>query len=152
MVQTPPEIGRMASKHSWQTGSREILSSGVSQMRQLEGNNTAKRLSATSRAQARLMLPAPISLRSSGASSLREAIGVLTTAAWVWLARILSPLLLKTASVLPARNRSAAGGVAIARLISSITSAHPARQRYDRVAAQRLEPSSPLQAIDLSPA
>ncbi len=152
MVQIPPEMGRMASRHSWQTGSREILTSGVSQMRQLEGNNTAKRLSATSRAQARLMLPAPISLRSSGASPLREAIGRLTTAAWVWLARILSSLLLKTASVLPARNRSGAGGVAIARLFRSIASAHPARQRYGRVAAPPSASSSPLQAIDLSPA
>src|SRR5580658_4533063 len=99
MVQTPPEMGCMASRHSWQTGSREILTSGVSQMRQLEGNNTAKQPSATTRAQAaRPTLPAA-----------REAIGGLTIAAWVWLARILSSLLLKTASVLPAPNRSGCG-------------------------------------------
>ncbi len=44
-------IACMASRHSWQTGRREIFTSGVPQMRQSEGNKTAKRLSAIWRAQ-----------------------------------------------------------------------------------------------------
>jgi hypothetical protein len=56
-------------------------------MRQSEGNNTAKRLSAICPVQLRLVA---------------EAIEGLVTAALAWLARILSPVLLKTASVLPA--------------------------------------------------
>ena len=41
-----PSMGCMASRHSWQTGRREIFTSAVPQMRQSEGNKTAKRLSA----------------------------------------------------------------------------------------------------------
>jgi hypothetical protein len=56
-------------------------------MRQSEGNKTAKRLSAIWLVQPRL---AP------------EAIEGPATPALAWLARILSPVLLKTASVFPA--------------------------------------------------
>ena len=61
-------------------------------MRQSEGNKTVKRLSAICRAQR----------RPNRTPSMREAIQGLATAALAWLARILSSLLLKTASVLPA--------------------------------------------------
>jgi hypothetical protein len=87
----------MASRHSWQTGRREILTKGTPQMRQSEGNRTAKRLSAIW----------PVQLRSIGTRRfwtrvLSEAIEGPATPALAWLARILSSLLLKTASVLPA--------------------------------------------------
>src|SRR5580704_17477893 len=92
MTQTPPSIAGMASRHSWQTGRREIFTSGVPQMRQSEGNKTAKRLSAILRVQ----------LGSARSLSVPEAIEGPATAALAWLARVLSPLLLKTASVWPA--------------------------------------------------
>jgi hypothetical protein len=82
----------MALRHSWHSGRREMLASGIAQMRQSEGNKTAKRLSAICPAQPRM--------RDDW--SVREAIGGLATAAMARLARILSSLLLKTASVLPA--------------------------------------------------
>ena len=63
-------------------------------MRQSEGNKTAKRLSAIWPPQPRLTCTWPV----------REATGGLATAALAWLARYLSSLLLKTASVLPAEN------------------------------------------------
>src|SRR6267154_2824613 len=92
MVHTPPEIGRMASRHSWQRGRREIFTKGVPQMRQSEGNKTAKRLSAIWPAQPRPAWAMPV----------RTPTGRPADAALAWLARILSSLLLKTASVLPA--------------------------------------------------
>src|SRR5580704_2940854 len=101
MVQTPLRMGGMAPRHSWQTGRREILTNGVPQMRQSEGNKTAKRLSAIWRPQPRPTWTSPI-----GFWLAPEAIEGLATAALAWLARILSPLLLKTASALPARNLS----------------------------------------------
>ncbi len=61
-------------------------------MRQSEGNKTVKRLAATWAVQ----------LFSVRTSRVREAIEGLATAALAWLARVLSPLLLKTASVWPA--------------------------------------------------
>jgi hypothetical protein len=70
-------------------------------MRQSEGNKTAKRLSAICVVHPRSPEP-----RLKDISPAREAIEGLATAALAWLARILSPLLLKTASVLPARNPS----------------------------------------------
>jgi len=66
-------------------------------MRQSEGNKTAKRLSAICPVQ----LPTDFG-RSVGVPPVREAIEGRATAALAWLARILSSLLLKTASVLPA--------------------------------------------------
>jgi len=75
-------MGRMALRHSWQTGRREILIRGASQMRQPPGNKTAKRLSANWLA--------------------REATEAPATADLAWAARIGSPLLLKTASLTPA--------------------------------------------------
>src|SRR5271155_1797305 len=95
MAHTPPVMGRMASRHSWQTGRREILIRGVPQMRQSEGNRTAKRLSAIWGSQPRGLPPLSTLL-------LAEAIEGPATPAVAWLARILSSLLLKTASVLPA--------------------------------------------------
>lgn len=63
-------------------------------MRQSEGNKTAKRLSAIWLVQPGLVQPrVPL---------LAEAIEGPATPALAWLARILSSLLLKTASVLPA--------------------------------------------------
>src|ERR1017187_5620453 len=118
-------MGSMASRHSWQTGRREIFTSGVPQMRQSEGNRTAKRLSVIWPAQPQLIV----------ARSLPEAIEGLATAALAWLARILSPLLLKTASVLPAENLTWAGDSAIACLPSSITAAGSARQRCGQLVA-----------------
>jgi len=107
-------MGRMASRHSWQTGRREILTRGVPQMRQSEGNKTAKRLSAIWPVQSRLpqLRPTWTSLWTSLWISLftlplwiwplLEATVGPATAALAWLARILSPVLLKTASVTPA--------------------------------------------------
>jgi hypothetical protein len=69
------------TRHSAQTGSREIVTSGVPPMRQSEGNNTAKRLSAAQPPQ-------------------RETIERPATAL-AWVARVRSPLLLKTASRVP---------------------------------------------------
>jgi len=66
-------------------------------MRQSEGNKTVKRLSAIWLVQAGLVQPWSI-----GERPLSEAIEGPATAALAWLARILSSLLLKTASVLPA--------------------------------------------------
>jgi hypothetical protein len=103
---------------------------GAAQMRQSEGNKTAKRLLAIWAAQS----------LASGTRSVREAIEGLATAALAWLARILSSLLLKTASVLPAETFGA-GDFAIACLSSSITAAGSARQRYVWTAAPGLPPS-----------
>jgi len=61
-------------------------------MRQSEGNKTVKRLSAI----------APDQMRFTLSESVSEAIEGPATPALAWLARILSSLLLKTASVLPA--------------------------------------------------
>ena len=68
-----------------------MFTKGVPQMRQSEGNKTVKRLSAIRSVQP----------RSRRTSPMREAIEGLATAALAWLARILSSLLLKTASVCP---------------------------------------------------
>jgi hypothetical protein len=81
--------------------------SGVPQMRQSEGNRTAKRLSAICPVQLEPDLVRSDLVRSgvipSGfVLSFGEAMEGRATAALAWLARILSSLLLKTASVLPA--------------------------------------------------
>src|SRR4030081_1672543 len=81
-----PLRGRMASRHSSQTGRREMLVSDTPQMRQSEGNSTVKRLSAAWVAQARGLCKT-IEVPASGTDSR--------------LARILSSLLLKTASIAP---------------------------------------------------
>jgi hypothetical protein len=112
-----------------------MFTSGAPQMRQSDGNKTAKRLSAIWRVQRR---------------PVREAIEGPATAALTWLARILSPVLLKTASVLPAGNLSWAGDSSIACLHSSITAAGSARQRCGRLAVPRLPFSRPLRAAALS--
>lgn len=86
-----------------------MLTSGIPQMRQSEGNRTAKRLAATRRvkpdsAQIRSNLLRSNQLRSNRNLLVPEAIEGPATAALAWLARVLSPLLLKTASVWPAGN------------------------------------------------
>jgi len=70
-----------------------MFTRGEPQMRQSEGNKTAKRLLAIWPAQS----------RPTRTGAVREAIEGLATAALAWLARILSSLLLKTASVCPQR-------------------------------------------------
>src|ERR1700733_3758929 len=79
VAQIWPDIGSMPSRHSRQTGSRPIVNSGALQIRQSEGNNTAKRLSARSRAQGRAMWA-----KWTGESTLREAIERLAPAALAW--------------------------------------------------------------------
>jgi len=76
--------------------------SGVPQMRQSEGNKTAKRLSATRLVQTRSIQLRPMRTSPLWIGLVAEAIEGPATAALAWLARILSPLLLKTASVMPA--------------------------------------------------
>ena len=79
-----------------------MVTKGVPQTRQSDGNKTAKRLSAIWLARIR---PAQICSAQpplTGMRSVAEAIEGLAPAALAWLARILSSLLLKTASVLPA--------------------------------------------------
>jgi hypothetical protein len=120
-------------------------------MRQSEGNKTAKRLSAIWRVQTR-----PTQARLAWTSPIRiplapEAIEGLATAALAWLARVLSPLLLKTASVWPAENPSWAGDCPITCLNSSIAAAGSARQRYDRVEARRSAPSCSVPGAAPSP-
>jgi hypothetical protein len=107
-AQTPPAIAGMASRQSWQTGRREIFTRGVPQMRQSEGNKTAKRLAA-------ILL---VQRRSARIFSVPEAIEGPATAALALLARVLSPLLLKTASVWPAGKPFLAGDCAIACLLA----------------------------------
>jgi hypothetical protein len=102
-----------------------MLTRGVPQIRQSEGNRTAKRLSAIWPVQLRSTQLRSTQPRSTPTPPVREAIEGLATGALAWLARILSPLLLKTASVLPAENISWAGDSAIACLYSSITAAAP---------------------------
>src|SRR4030088_3592491 len=81
-----PLRGRMAPRQSSQTGRREMLVSDAPQMRQSEGNSTAKRLAAAWLGQARGLCKT-IKAPTSGTESP--------------LARILSSLLLKTASIAP---------------------------------------------------
>jgi hypothetical protein len=102
-------MGRMAFRHSWQTGKREILIRGSPQTRQSDGNKTAKRLSAIWEVQLR-----SAQLRSVCVWLAAEAIEGLVPAPLAWLARILSSLLLKTASVWPANNLARAIDPAIA--------------------------------------
>src|ERR1700730_16151960 len=78
---TQPAIAGMEAMQCWQTGSRKMVSRGVPQMRQSEGNNTAKRLSAA-RPPQRKTIERPAT-------------------ALAWVARVRSPLLLKTASPVP---------------------------------------------------
>jgi hypothetical protein len=77
-----------------QTGRREILISASPQMRQSEGNSTVKRLPAKR--------PAQECLRA-------EAIEFPDASPMIWLARIESSLLLKTASFVLARRNPQAG-------------------------------------------
>ena len=99
-----PRIGRMPSRQSWQTGSRETRVSGSSQMRQFEGNMTAKIPSIGSLIHAgksvSLLLLFSGFLRnfSLRLTSLQRTIECPAIGAVAWLARILSSLLLKTAS------------------------------------------------------
>jgi len=71
-------------------------------MRQSEGNRTAKRLSAIWPVQPRSTQLRPTATRLVWIWLVPEAIEGPATPALAWLARILSSLLLKTASVLPA--------------------------------------------------
>jgi hypothetical protein len=71
-------------------------------MRQSEGNRTAKRLSAICPVQLEPDFVPSGFVLSGFVLSFGEAIEGRATAALAWLARILSSLLLKTASVLPA--------------------------------------------------
>src|SRR5277367_4347275 len=87
----------MASRHGRQTGRRAIFTNGAPQMRQSEGNKTAKRLSAIwEEAFANSEV-------SNHGGTIGEAIEGPATAALASAARIRSPLLLKTASLMPAR-------------------------------------------------
>src|SRR5580700_623846 len=135
MAQRPPAIGFMESRQSWQTGKREIFTNAVPQTRQSEGNKTANRLSAICAVH-----PWPLRTRLTDISPAREAIEGLATAALAWLARILSQLLLKTASVLPAKNPFG-GPLCDCLLTSSIAATGLARQRYDRIAVPGLASS-----------
>jgi hypothetical protein len=92
-------------------------------MRQSEGNKTAKRLSA-------IWLEALVNSEVSNHRGLvREAIERPATAALAWAARIRSPLLLKTASLMPAKTPP--GGRDFPCLATSIAAFGPARQRFD---------------------
>ena len=130
-------------------------------MRQSEGNKTANRLSAIWQVQPRSnqprsTQPRPI-LTPPGwiwpvwIGLLSEAIEGPATPALAWLARILSSLLLKTASVLPAGMLL---GRATLRLPAGIEykAVRSARQRYGWVAGPKLPPFSPLREFALSPA
>lgn len=97
MEQTPPAIGRIAVKHSSQTGNREMLIRGEPQRRQSEGNSVANK-------------PAPTSLT-------HETNGLRCATALVPVARIGVPiLLLKT--ILP--HPAAATGAPTGRIFFSI--------------------------------
>src|ERR1700704_343813 len=86
MEHTFPLRGWMPSRHSSQTGRREIFLSDTPQIRQSEGNRTAKRLAAAWVAQVR---------------GLCKTIGATAAGTVAWPARVLSSLLLKTASLAP---------------------------------------------------
>ena len=120
-------------------------------MRQSDGNKTAKRLSAIWPVQLRSTQPWSTLTPLVWTALLPEAIEGPATPALAWLARILSSLLLKTASVLPA---GLLLGRATLRLPAGIEykAARSARQRYGRVAGPKLPPSSPLRESALSPA
>ena len=120
-------------------------------MRQSEGNRTAKRLSAICPTQlesdfVRSGFVSSDLVPSGLVLSLREAIEGRATAALAWLARILSSILLKTASVLPAE---IVNGRATLRLPAAIEynggwlrEAMSVRQRGGRNAAPMLPFSS----------
>src|SRR5277367_6311682 len=74
-------IGRIVDRHSWQTGSREILVRGLLQMRQSEGNSVVNRLSAR---------PFITAAHLDGGNTLP------LSATSILRARVWSPLLLKT--------------------------------------------------------
>src|SRR5208282_4833241 len=112
----------MAARHSRQTGRREICTKGLPQIRQSEGKRTEKRLSAIwtetrpqkSRSnqdrpkqdrpkQDRPKQDRPKQDRSIPDRVPSKAIEGPATAALAWIARIRSPLLLKTASVMPTK-------------------------------------------------
>src|SRR5579863_9725670 len=80
--QSPPAIGRIAPRHSSQTGSREMFIRGALQRRQSEGNNVAKRAAAM-----------PLAQETDGLSCATTLVPV---------ARIGVPLLLKTILPRPA--------------------------------------------------
>ncbi len=116
-------------------------------MRQSEGNKTAKRPSAIW-----LVVLASREVSKRG-GPLREAIEGPATAALAWAARIRSPLLLKTASLMPARNPCRAGETFLA-LTKSIAALGQAKQRSDsyRAAARSLELCLPGAEDALAPA
>jgi hypothetical protein len=138
MLQTPSAIGCNAPRHSRHTGRREMLVRALPQRRQSEGKKTEKKLSAITRAQPRCSSNQPV----------LKAIGGLATAALAWLARILSSLLLKTASVLP-REDSAGRSCNCCHQYNGRTWA---RQRCDPALRSRLDLSSSLPPTVHSPA
>src|SRR5579863_166908 len=118
-----PRTGRIWSRQSAQTGSREILTSGAPQIWQSAGNRTAKRLSAARRAQAGV---------------LRGTIESPATITLAWLARIRSSLLLKTASLRTTPGKPSPGSPFPKTLLpweplhQQYKAAPAARQRYGR--------------------
>lgn len=92
IAQVPLAMRCMPSKHSWHTGKRDTLTKGSPHIRQSEGKRTAKRFSASQRESRRTH-----DVWAAGAIEGPAAIAL------AWIARIRSPLLLKTASVIPAR-------------------------------------------------
>src|SRR5262249_36113527 len=108
-TQSPPEMGRISARHCRQTGRREILIRGELQIRQSPGNNTVNRLSVNWPAQKATEVPCP--------------------ADFAWAARIRFPLLLKTASLMPADSPDHRRATRVSST-SSIAVLRFARQRY----------------------
>jgi hypothetical protein len=98
-------------------------------MRQSEGNKTAKRPSAIWLVGLANREVSKHEVTSHG-GLVREAIEGPATAALAWAARIRSPLLLKTASLMPARDPCRAGETFLA-LAKSIAAWGQARQRSE---------------------
>jgi len=156
-----PAMWCMPSRQSWRTGSRATFTRGSPQMRRSEGNKTAKMLPAMCRVQRgceadrssedgssedRSDEDRPAESVPALGSTLREAIERLATAALAWLARILSPLLLKTG--LPDAHRNFSGAGDAKSLGLSITGFGSARQRYGWIAAPTSPASSPAPSGD----
>ena len=137
MEHTPPVIGRMAERHSRQTGRREIFTRGAPQRRQSEGNRVANKLSARPPAQ-----------ETNEECFAKSLVSLVTMP--VPVARIGDILLLKTSLPRPGR----ANGGPTGRICFSITARHAARnagevsrQRRDGSHAPRRVPA-PAQTRD----
>jgi hypothetical protein len=108
---TPPAIGRIAARHTSQTGSREMLIKGAPQRRQSEGKRVANRLSAIPPRE-----------------EIREATNTLRCfTSLISVVRVGHPLLLKTSLPRPVGATGAPPG----RIPLSIARTHSARNRRD---------------------